>query len=111
MEGDEVSYRRACDDVELFSFNESRSSCQEVEEDRDLIDFDDGTVSCRVVNEERDLMDFSDVKVSDQEVFREVLEDNELNELSQDETKSAGLNPLAEEYQPSHHPESMGGRC
>ena len=78
-------------------------------EDGDLIDFDDGTVSCRVVNEGRDLMDFSDVQVSDHETFQEVVEDNELNELSQDETKSAGLNPLAEEYQPSHHPVLMGG--
>ena len=82
MEGDEVSYRRACDDVELFSFGESRIPCREVE-GKDLIDFDDGTVSCRVVDEGRDLMDFSDVRVSDHETFQEVLEDNELNELSQ----------------------------
>ena len=108
MEGDEASYRRACDDVELFNFAES----QEVEGDQDLIDFSDGCVSCRVVNEERDVMDFSDVEVSDQETCREVSEDNELNELSQDEMKSSGLNPLAEDYQPRHHPESMGGgRC
>ena len=112
MEGDEVLYREVCNDVKLFNFGESRSPCRGIEEDEDLIDFDDGTVSCRVVNEGRDLMDFSDVQVSDHETLQEVVEDNELNELSQDETKSAGLNPLAEEYQPSHHPVLMGGgRC
>jgi len=52
-------------------------------------------------------MDFTEMEVSDHETFREVLEDNGLNELSQDETKSTGLNPLAEEYQPSCQPELM----
>ena len=84
MEGDEASYREACYDVELFNFGETRSPCQEVGEGEDLIDFHEAYMSCQ----EGDLIDFS-------------------GDVTQDST----MNPLAEEYQPSHHPVLMGGRC
>ena len=86
MEGDEASYREACDDVELFNFGEVRSPCQEVSEGEDLIDFHGAYMSCQEENEGRDLIDFS-------------------GDVTQDST----MNPLAEEYQPSHHPVLIGG--